>query len=232
VAFWVPLLRPIQMLIMGLYFRSTVSGRDRVPRKGPVILCPTHRTRWDTVVLYSAVRGRLLRWLTSHDEVMGFQGSIVRQLGAFPINTRRPTPGALKHCAEILKAGEALVIFPEGDIFRLPPGQVHPIKPGTAWLALQVQKELGETPLEIVPVRLGFGMRFVRFRCPVSVDVREPIRVASYAGLPRDQAIAALTADLQRELGDEVNPMGKKELEALGRGEAPTTAVAGPSGGG
>jgi 1-acyl-sn-glycerol-3-phosphate acyltransferase len=205
---------------MTLYFRSRVSGRDRVPREGPVIICPTHRTRWDTVVVYSVVRGRLLRWLTTHDEVTGKQGWIVRQLGAFPINTRRPTPGALRHCGQLLRAGEALVIFPEGDIFRLPPGSVHPIKPGTAWLALQVQKELGDIPLTIVPVRLGFAWRFVRFRCPVRVDVREPIRVADYADLPRDDGIARLTADLQRAMGDLVDDRPKPRLEADARAEA------------
>lgn len=213
VAFWVPLLRPIQMLVMALYFKAKVSGRERIPRKGPVILCPTHRTRWDTIVLYSAVWGRLLRWLTSHDETMGAQGWVVRRLGAFPINTRRPTPGALKHCGELLRKGEALVIFPEGDIFRLPPGHVHPIKPGTAWLALQVQRELGETPLQIIPIRLGFGLPFVRFRCPVSVEVREPIPVSRYAKLPRDEAISSLTADLQAALGDHVDTRTKQEIE-------------------
>jgi 1-acyl-sn-glycerol-3-phosphate acyltransferase len=214
----VPLLRPIQILIMTFYFRSAYKHIDRIPRTGPVIICPTHRTRWDTVVLYGAVRGRLLRWLTSHDETRGPQGWAVKRLGAFPINTRRPTPGALRHCGELLRAGQALVIFPEGDIYRLPPGEVHPIKPGTAWLALQVQKELGDTPLQIVPVRLGFGRPFVAFRCPVEVEVREPIHVACYAGLPRDEAIACLTAELQAALGDRVNPLSKDELLAnLGR---------------
>ena len=223
--------RPVHWALMRFYFRVEVRGADQLPAEGPVILAPTHRTRWDTLMLYEAVkhspRRQPLRFLTSHNEVArGLQGWVVRRLGAFPINTRRPTPGALKHCGELLISGEALVIFPEGDIFRLPPGEVHPLKPGAAWIALQVQEALGETPLTIVPIRLGYSERFLGYHSRAEVDVLPPIRVADYLDRPRKAAINALTADLQRALGDTVNDAPRSVVDAIARGQTPPEVVA------
>lgn len=223
-------LRPIHTVLMAVYLRVRVHHRHRLPSSGPVILTPTHRSRWDTLLLYCAVWGRLLRFLTTHDEFNGPQGWLIKRMGAFPINTRRPTPGALKHCRDILMDSQPLVIFPEGDIFRLPPGEVHPIKPGTAWLALQVQKALGDTPLTIVPIRLVFNNRFVGFRTRADVEIQEPLDVSRYAGLPRAEAIASLTADLQAAMGDRVNPTPKRELDASLAGSPPDVASAGRDG--
>src|SRR5690606_21588384 len=131
------------------------------------------------------------------------------------------TPGALKHCREILQSGQALVIFPEGDIFRLPPGEVHPLKPGTAWLSLLVQRDLGDVPLTIVPIRLNYSDRFLRFGSAADIEVLPPIRVPAYAHPPRKEAIAALTADPQRALGDRANDAPRPVVDAIARGEAP-----------
>ena len=218
--------RPVHWGLLRFYFWVRVRGADQLPAEGPVILAPTHRTRWDTLMIYEAVkhspRRLSLRFLTSHNEVdEGIQGWVVRRLGAFPINTRRPTPGALKHCGELLLGGEALVIFPEGDIFRLPPGEVHPLKPGTAWIALQVQEALGETPLTIVPIRLGYSDRFLGYHSRAEVDVLPPIRVADYLDRPKKAAITAITADLQRALGDTVNDAPRAVVDAIARGRTP-----------
>ena len=113
------------------------------------------------------------------------------------------------------------MIFPEGDIYRLPPGEIHPIKPGLAWIALKVQQELGDVPLTIVPIRLTYADRFLHFGSRATLEVREPLRVPDYRGRPDKEAIRALTADLQARLGDRVNPAPRPVVDALARGQAP-----------
>ncbi|QDV38341.1 lysophospholipid acyltransferase family protein [Tautonia plasticadhaerens] len=224
---------PIHWAVMKFHFKVRIHHADRLPSRGPVILAPTHRTRWDTLMLYEAIRKaprfRMLRFLTSHNEVArGVQGWFVRRLGAFPINTDRPTPGALKHCREILQSGHALVIFPEGNIYRLPPGEVHTLKPGTAWLSLLVQRDLGDDPLTIVPIRLTYSDRFLARGSTADVEVLPPLLVPDYAGRPRKEAIAALTADLQAALGDRVNDAPRPVVDAIARGEAPPSMAGSP----
>jgi 1-acyl-sn-glycerol-3-phosphate acyltransferase len=216
----VVLLWPIHRLFMRLYFRVEVVGRGRIPAKGPVILAPTHRSRWDTLALACATN-RTLRFMASHDEFVGVQGWFMRHLGAFAINTRRPTPGAMRHCRELIEAGQLLVIFPEGTLYYYPPDQVHPLKPGTAWLALDCQERCPSSPLTIVPVRLNYGDRILRFRSRIRVVVQEPIRLDAYLGLPRKEAIRTLTADLQRGMGDVVN-------ESLAEMSVPRAATSEP----
>lgn len=200
----VALLWPIWRLVLPLYFRYKIVGREHLPRSGPVIIAPTHRSRWDPILLARITRRRI-RFLASRDEFIGVQGWLMRRLGAFAVNTRRPSSASLRHCREILLAGRPLVIFPEGTLYYYPPNQVHPIKSGVAWLALKVQEEILDTPLTILPIRMNYSDRFPRFRTRACLVIQEPIHVNSYLGLPRKQAVKELTAAIQRGLGDEVN---------------------------
>jgi 1-acyl-sn-glycerol-3-phosphate acyltransferase len=198
------LLRPIHSAFIPLWFRVSVRHAERIPKSGPVILTPTHRSRWDPVLLPYLTR-RLLRSMASHDEFVGVQGWFMRRLGAFPVNTRRPSPGTLKACVEVLKRGDILVIYPEGTIFYYPPDQVHPLKPGAAWIALKVQQEMPATPIQIVPVRIRYGQLYPKFRTRAELEVRPPILVTEYLGRPEREALRTLTAAIQAEMGDVVN---------------------------
>ena len=65
--------------LLPLYFRQIeVIGREHLPLSGPVLLAPTHRSRWDALMIpYAAGRditGRDLRFLVSEDEMRGVQG--------------------------------------------------------------------------------------------------------------------------------------------------------------
>lgn len=189
---------------MRLYFHSEVEGAEHVPRSGPVIIAPTHRSRWDTLSLYRATYRRM-RFLTAREEFAGLQNQFMVRMGAFPVNPKRPAPGALRHCQDLLLAGEALVVFPEGALFYYPPNHVHALKPGAAWLALECQERLPDTPLTIVPVRLNYSERVLRFRSRIKIVVRPPISLAPYVEMPRKQAITRLTQDLQHALGEVIS---------------------------
>jgi 1-acyl-sn-glycerol-3-phosphate acyltransferase len=156
-------------------------------------------------MLYCAVSRRLLYFMTSHDEVAGFQGWFMKRMGAFPINTQRPSPSVIRSCNEMIARGEALVIFPEGNLFYYKPGEVHPLKPGVAWLALKFQKTFDASDLPIIPVRLIYGDRRLRPGSRAKIVVGEPISVSQHAGLPVKEGVTALTSILQDALGDVIN---------------------------
>ncbi|MGO9470429.1 MAG: lysophospholipid acyltransferase family protein [Isosphaeraceae bacterium] len=170
----VMVLKPIHRVFMPFYFRIRLRHAERLPRDGPVILAPSHRSKWDSLVL-SYLTGGPLRYLASDFEFVGVQGWFMRRLGAFPINTARPVPGPLRHARDLVKAGEPLVVFPEGTIFYYQPGEIHPIKRGAAWLAIGAQRELSDRVVRVVPIRLNYGDRFLRFRSRIEVVVAEPI---------------------------------------------------------
>jgi 1-acyl-sn-glycerol-3-phosphate acyltransferase len=189
---------------MWLYFRVELRHEQRIPATGPVILVPTHRSRWDSFGLFRATR-RPLHFLASHDEFVGIQGWFMHRLGAFPVDTEHPSPSVLRHCRELMAAGQALVIFPEATIYYYPPNHVHPLKSGAAWLALDCQRRDPAAPLTVVPIRLVYSDRYLKFRSRIVVDVREPIALTPYLNTPTKEAIRLLTAEIERALGDVVN---------------------------
>lgn len=186
-------------LLLPLYFRRIeVSGRENVPRTGPVILAPTHRSRWDAfMVPYAAgqdVTGRTLRFMVTADEVKGLQGWFIRQLGGFPIDTQRPTIATLRHSLTLLQHGEALVIFPEGNIFR----ECKPLKPGLARLALQAEASQPDLGVQIVPIDIQYSKPLVPWRSAVKIRVHPPIPVADYSSENPKQSAKRLTQDLEQ----------------------------------
>lgn len=205
------ILFPIHAKFMAWFFQIEVSGEHNIPASGPCILTPLHRSRWDPFMLYCAAGRRLLYFMTSHDEVAGLQGWFMRRLGAFPINTQRPSPGVIRTCNELIARGDALVIFPEGNLFYFKPGEVHPLKQGVAWLALNAQKSLDDVEIPIIPVRLVYSDRRLRARSRAKILVGEPISVTNFASLPLKEGISALTSALQEILGEVVNETSSAE---------------------
>ncbi len=201
-----PILYPLgRRVVLPFYFRRLkVTGQENIPKTGPVILTPTHRSRWDALVMpYAAgkpVTGRDLRFMISEDEVKGLQGWFMRRMGGFPVNTRHPGIGSIRHSVELLRDGEGLVIFPEGNYFQ--DGHLHPLKPGMARIALQVESSRPDLGLKIVPISIRYSELVPRWRCDVEVIIGSPINVADYCTKSPKKAAQQLTNDLEKALID------------------------------
>ncbi|HHY35251.1 MAG TPA: 1-acyl-sn-glycerol-3-phosphate acyltransferase [Firmicutes bacterium] len=133
-------------IIVKIAFRLEVSGLDKVPAQGPAILCSNHISWWDPVILGCLLK-RPVRFMAKR-ELFSYPifGTLLRWLGAFPVDRGKADVGAIREGLKVLEAGEVLGIFPEGtrqrDRTRL--GAPHP---GAALLALK-------THAPIVPVAI------------------------------------------------------------------------------
>lgn len=190
-------------VVFPAYFGNIqVTGQHHLPRQGPVILAPLHKSRWDALMVPfaagRAVTGRDLRFMVSADEVKGLQGWFIDRLGGFPIDPTRPGISSLRHGVDLLAQGEMMVIFPEGGIFR--DREVHPLKPGLARLALQAQSIQTEHDVQIVPIALAYDPVIPRWGCDVTVNIGKPLNVRHYQTAPAKQAAKQLTGDLNRSL--------------------------------
>lgn len=192
-----------QYLVIPFYFRRIeVIGKEHLPKDGPVILAPTHRSRWDALIVpYTTgrlVTGRDLRYMVTMDEVKGIQGWFIRHLGGFPVNPRNPAIASLRHGIELLLHGEMLVIFPEGNIFQ--DDTVHPLKPGLARLAIQAEANHPDLGVKIVPITINYRPRIPRWRTDVTVNIGTPISVADYCDDSAKKAAGFLRDDLENSL--------------------------------
>lgn len=186
-------------VVLPLYFgKITASGQENLPTTGPVILAPTHRSRWDAIVIPAVtgrgVTGRDLRFMVSENEASGLQGWFVRRLGGFPVNTDRPSISTLRHGVDVLLQREMLVIFPEGNIFR--DGSLHPLKPGLARLALSAESTHPGLGVKIVPIGLSYSQSFPQQGCDVCIQIGTPINASDYNQGSIKQSAKQLTNDL------------------------------------
>ena len=195
--------------VLPFYFRQLkVTGQENIPKTGPVILAPTHRSRWDALLMpYAAGKvatGRDFRYMVSEDEVKGIQGWFIRRMGGFPVNTRHPGIGSIRHSVELLRNGEGLVIFPEGNIFR--ETRVQPLKPGMARIALQAEASKPGSGLKIVPINIRYSEPVPHWGCDATVTIGSPIDVGSYCSKSAKKSAQHLTHDLEmamRKLNEE-----------------------------
>lgn len=188
-------------MVLPLYFQHIrVLGQDKLPKTGPVILAPTHRSRWDAILVpYAAgwhATGRHLRFMVTADEIVGLQGWLIRRLGGFPINTRRPSVASLRHGVELLQHHEPLVIFPEGDIYR--DETVQHLKPGLARLALKAELAQPGLGVQIVPMSIRYSHPMVAWRSCATIQIGTPLQVNRYCQGPLKQAANHLTRDLHQ----------------------------------
>ena len=158
-----PWLAPLAILLThdlalpGYFDGVRVLDRQHLPRDGAVLLAPTHRARWDALLLPHAagrrVTGRDCRFMVTSDERKGLQGWFLHRLGCFPVDQGRPTLASLRYAIDLLGNGQQLVVFPEGRIHR-DDGGIR-LQQGLARLAQMAAAQGIAVP--VVPVGIAYG---------------------------------------------------------------------------
>ncbi|APB32617.1 1-acyl-sn-glycerol-3-phosphate acyltransferase [Gloeomargarita lithophora Alchichica-D10] len=189
--------------IFPLYFgRIAITGREQIPKQGALLVTPTHRSRWDAVLVPLSVgwlvSGRHLYFMVAAEEVRGGQGWWIRRLGGFPVQRQKPGRETLTTAIALLSRGDSLVVFPEGKISR--DGTLLPLKPGSVHLALQAVQQNPELILHILPIHLQYSHPYQPWRTQVTINIGSPLRVVAPAGQPLRRATLDLTATLHQSL--------------------------------
>ena len=98
-----------------LFWRLSIEGKEHIPATGPFIISPVHRSNIDTP-LVAAVTNRTVHYM-GKQEMWKYKWSAAffTAMGGFPVDRAAALDReALRRCAEVLNAGEGLVLFPEG----------------------------------------------------------------------------------------------------------------------
>jgi len=173
-------------LIVGVYVRLRVEGRERLPA-GPVIYCFSHLNWTDPFMLVSGlpVYPRLFFFgPKEYDMRVGGRNRVMAWAGT----TVPYKPGnddmldATRRVRSVLTTGGALAIAGEGRI-HAGESALLPLEEGPAYFALRFG-------VPIVPIAIN-GTSWLRFGRRVRVRIGDPIPAT---GRPTREAIAALTA--------------------------------------
>ncbi len=142
------MLRP---LFIG-FFAIRPMGFESIPAQGPLIIICNHVSGFDPPVVGTLV-ARPLYYMTK-EELFRFRplGFLIRNLHAYPVKRGKPDRQALRTSLDLLTAGHALLIFPEGH--RTPTGELQPARSGSVFLSRR-------TGARIVPIGIvgEYGFR-------------------------------------------------------------------------
>jgi 1-acyl-sn-glycerol-3-phosphate acyltransferase len=196
--FFYQLIRFLVVSICRTYCRMTVSGQENIPQTGPFVLAPVHRSYIDTPIASGCTRRRM--------RFMGKDSMWKRQplnwmlsaLGAFPVTRGSADREAIMRAIQVLKSGEPLVLFPEGE--RKSGPVVQPLMDGAAYVACKAG-------VSIIPVGIGGSERVMgkgaKFIYPkkLVVIIGKPIPVpASVDGRMPRSAVKEVTTQLHEQL--------------------------------
>jgi 1-acyl-sn-glycerol-3-phosphate acyltransferase len=127
---WYAVARGAVEVVSRIVWRVEVHGREHVPRSGPFVLAPVHRSNLDTLIAGCVVRRRV-RFM-GKDSLWKYPlaGRLFTSLGGFPVHRGAPDRESLRICEEALRAGEPVVLFPEGSEWAMPKGSrgIRPVK--------------------------------------------------------------------------------------------------------
>lgn len=124
---------PLVGLVARAYFGVRFEGVENIPPEGPLIIAPNHVTYVDPPLVALPARRPIyfMAWKRLFD--VPLFGRLIRFLRAFPLETDSADPTAVRGAARLLRAGQAVMIFPEGG--RTPDGRLQRFKPGAFRLA-------------------------------------------------------------------------------------------------
>lgn len=205
-------MRLLGRVLIGLFTRTTVTGTENFPRKGPLILVGNHTdvTEVALMVLYSP-------WLV---EMMGaadipldtrFQW-IFEPYGYIPINRGNWDRKGLNAALDVLKQGGVVGIFPEGGIWD---SHSRPARTGVAWLSHMAQAPVVPIGFGGVNGALEKATRLARPKIYMHVGHVIPPVNANVPGKSRKQALEASAQYIMEQVESLIPEEDRKVREVI-----------------
>lgn len=127
------LARPGVRRLCRLYFGLELAGTQHIPATGPLLITPNHQTYADPPLVSIPIRYRVHYMAWDRLFRVPVFGWMIRRLRAFPVDIEGADRRATREAVRLLRAGHALMIFPEGG--RSPDGRVTEFRLGAFRLA-------------------------------------------------------------------------------------------------
>jgi 1-acyl-sn-glycerol-3-phosphate acyltransferase len=171
-----------QDIVLRFFFsnKKIINNDFSIPLNSSIILAPTHRSRWDGLVLTMAMGRRVTkkdcRFMVTKSEMRGIQGWFLKRLGCFSINQLSPSLSALRYAIDLVEKGEQLVVFPEGKINKY--GKRLVLREGLYRLARLATKKTES--IIIIPIGIAYSEVSPKFRSEFCLSFGKPIAMNEY----------------------------------------------------
>ncbi|MCW2784217.1 MAG: 1-acyl-sn-glycerol-3-phosphate acyltransferase, partial [Marmoricola sp.] len=192
------LLRVILVPVMKLFFGLTATGTENIPKTGPVVIAPNHKSFWDAFFIAAVVRRRI-HFMGKAELFQGLHGRLFVALGGFPVLRGESDLLAIGTARAILERGDVLALFPEGTRVADPDKLGNP-KRGAARLAIEAGAIVIPTAISGTEKRKNHLPRRVRIAFGEPVPVTDLQATPEHAGMLLDQTLWPTISDEYRKL--------------------------------
>jgi putative phosphoserine phosphatase/1-acylglycerol-3-phosphate O-acyltransferase len=185
------------------YADIRITGTEKIPATGPVILVANHRSYFDPMVISMVVAktGRTVRSLGKKEVFdVPVVGSLAVAMGGIPVDRGTGSEAPLQAAADALEGGEMVAIMPEGTIPR-GPAFFDPELKGR-WGAARLAHMTGAT---VIPIGL-WGTEKVWPRSA---------RIPNLLNVTRAPTVTAIVGDPVVIKGKNVDKDTKRIMEAI-----------------
>lgn len=132
------IVRFIILCVSKIFWRIKFTNTENIPQNlsGGLLVISNHQTYLDPFWISLPIKRdlRYMAWDAAFEWF--FVGFLIRQLGAFPVNTRFGSRKSYQQSVKLLGEGKTLMVFPEAAR-EFADGKLLPFKSGAAKLALQ-----------------------------------------------------------------------------------------------
>jgi 1-acyl-sn-glycerol-3-phosphate acyltransferase len=180
-------------VVKGLY-RLRTRGLENLP-DGGFVLAANHASNFDPWPLgIPFLPRRQLRFMAKSELFNPLLGPVLRATGAFKVRRGEGDLDAMRRAVELVRAGEIVVMFPEGTRQRKGMRKKHRARPhsGAARIALSAGAPL-------VPAAISGTDRLSRLG-PLRVAYGPPLDLSDLGGLDQKRASALATERLMEAI--------------------------------
>jgi 1-acyl-sn-glycerol-3-phosphate acyltransferase len=151
-----------------LFFRVRVTGRENIPKEGPVIICSNHISLNDPLVL-GAFTKRPIHYLAKQELFRNpFFSAVLRTIHAMPVNREAASMASLKEVLDVLSKNQILGIFAQGR--RIKDLDAKNAKSGTALFALK-------SGAPVIPVKIDSEYKLFK---KISISIGPAIDLSAF----------------------------------------------------
>jgi 1-acyl-sn-glycerol-3-phosphate acyltransferase len=181
------LVRLVLVPVMKLVFGLTAEGTEHIPKHGPVVIAPNHKSFWDAFFLAAVVR-RQVHFMGKAELFTGWRGRMFVALGGFPVLRGTSDVEAIETARAVLERGDVLALFPEGTRVSDPEKLGIPRR-GATRLAIETGAVIIPTAITGTEKRRRHLPRRVRIAFGEPIPVTDLSPTPEHAGLLLDQTV-------------------------------------------